>query len=212
MGVVELAGMPTLEQSVRKHLRFNLAVNLADGAFFGLGWGFGSIGTIIPLFVSQDDHIGFADRADPRHPCRRVAVAAVVHGEFGIPPATLQTDGDADDDPRARPVPGTGAGGAVPGQRWGIKLALVLTFAMLIWQGVGAGFTANAWQSMVAKIIPSDWRGTFFGAQAALANILMSVAAIAAGFILDRLHDPINFSVCFVLTAVGMGFPISPWA
>ena len=45
--------MSGLEESVRKHLRFNLGVNLADGAFFGLGWGFGSIGTIIPLFVSH---------------------------------------------------------------------------------------------------------------------------------------------------------------
>ena len=45
--------MSDLEQSVRKHLRFNLAVNLMDGGFFGLGWGFGSIGTIIPLFVSH---------------------------------------------------------------------------------------------------------------------------------------------------------------
>jgi hypothetical protein len=26
---------------------------------------------------------------------------------------------------------------------------------------------------MIAKIIPSDWRGTFFGAQAVLANVLI---------------------------------------
>src|SRR5512140_607684 len=45
--------MTDLEQSVRKHLRFNLTANLMDGGFFGLGWGFGSIGTIIPLFVSH---------------------------------------------------------------------------------------------------------------------------------------------------------------
>ena len=80
-----------------------------------------------------------------------------------------------------------------------------MTFLLLIWQGLGAGFTANAWQSMIAKIIPSNWRGTFFGAQAGLANVLISVAAIAAGFILDKVHDPLNFALCFALTIVGMG-------
>ena len=45
--------MSALEQSVRKHLRHNILVNLLDGGFFGLGWGFGSIGTILPLFVSR---------------------------------------------------------------------------------------------------------------------------------------------------------------
>jgi len=45
--------MPSLEKSVRKHLRFNLTVNLLDGAFFGLGWGFGSLGTMVPLLVSR---------------------------------------------------------------------------------------------------------------------------------------------------------------
>ena len=42
-----------VEREVRKHLRHNVTVNLLDGAFFGLGWGFGSIGTIVPLFVSR---------------------------------------------------------------------------------------------------------------------------------------------------------------
>jgi len=89
--------------------------------------------------------------------------------------------------------------------RLGNKAALTLTFIILIWQGLGAGFMANAWQSMVAKIIPSDWRGTFFGAQAGLANGLMSVAAVSAGTILFRVHDPLNFAICFTLAFVGMG-------
>jgi len=28
----------------------------------------------------------------------------------------------------------------------GSKIALILTFVLLIWQGLGSGFTANAWQ------------------------------------------------------------------
>lgn len=39
--------------------------------------------------------------------------------------------------------------------------ALALTFGLLIWQGLGAGMTANPWQNMIGKIIPSHIRGTF---------------------------------------------------
>jgi len=45
--------MSDLDNQVQKHLKHNLIVNLVDGAFFGMGWGFGSFGTMIPLFVSR---------------------------------------------------------------------------------------------------------------------------------------------------------------
>jgi MFS family permease len=47
------------------------------------------------------------------------------------------------------------------------QLVLIATFIALAWQGFGGGFTASPWQSMVAKIIPSDQRGTFLGLQGA---------------------------------------------
>jgi MFS family permease len=204
MGVVESTDMTSLEQSLRKHLRFNLTVNLVDGAFFGLGWGFGSIGTILPLFVSRMTSSALL-----------IGLIPAIHAVGWQLPQLFMANSVA----RLRrykpmvmlitihervPYLGLALVALFLGTL-GNKLALVLTFVMLIWQGVGAGFTANAWQSMIAKIIPPDWRGTFFGTQAALANVLMSLAAIAAGYLLDRLHDPINFSMCFVLTAAGMG-------
>ena len=45
--------MSVLEQKIRKNLKYNLFVNLVDGGMFGLGWGFGSMGTMLPLFVSR---------------------------------------------------------------------------------------------------------------------------------------------------------------
>jgi MFS family permease len=196
--------MSNLEKSVRKHLRFNLGVNLADGAFFGLGWGFGSIGTILPLFVSHMTTSALL-----------IGLIPAIHAVGWQLPQLFMANSVA----RLRrykpmvmlltihervPYLGLALVALFLGTL-GNKLALILTFMMLIWQGVGAGFTANAWQSMVAKIIPSDWRGTFFGAQAGLANVLMSISAIAAGYILDRMRTGINFALCFVLTAVGMG-------
>lgn len=196
--------MSSLENSVRKHLRFNLTVNLLDGAFFGLGWGFGSIGTILPLFVSRMTSSALL-----------IGLIPAIHAVGWQLPQLFMANSVA----RLRrykpmvmlitiherlPYLGLALVALFLGTL-GNKLALVLTFAMLIWQGLGAGFTANAWQSMLAKIIPSDLRGTFFGSQAALANILMALAAVGAGYLLDRLRDPINFTLCFVLTAAGLG-------
>jgi MFS family permease len=196
--------MSALEESVRKHLRFNLAANLADGAFFGLGWGFGSIGTIIPLFVSHMTKSALL-----------IGLIPAIHAVGWQLPQLFMAN-SVSRLRRYKPMvmlmtiqerlPYLGlALVALFLATLGNRVALVLTFVLLIWQGLGAGFTANAWQSMVAKIIPPDWRGTFFGAQAALANILMSIAAISAGYILDRVHSPFNFTLCFLLTAAGMG-------
>lgn len=88
------------------------------------------------------------------------------------------------------------------GVRWG----LVLTFLLLIWQGLGAGFTATPWQTMIAKIIPSDNRGTFLGLQSSAANLLSSGSAVAAGLMLDRLDSPLNFTLCFLCASIFLGF------
>jgi MFS family permease len=211
--VVELMKMPTLpragtgttlEESVRKSLKYNITVNLLDGAFYGLGWGFGSVGTIITLFVSRMTHSALL-----------IGLIPAIHAVGWQLPQLFMANSVS----RLRRYK--------PMVMWmtiherlpylalalvalfmtalGNKAALALTFIILIWQGLGAGFTANAWQSMIAKIIPPDWRGTFFGAQAAWANVLISVAAIAAGYILDKVHDPLNFAICFTLTVAGMG-------
>jgi MFS family permease len=196
-------GMTALEAAIRKHLRFNLTVNMLDGGFFGIGWGFGSIGTIIPLFVSHMTTSALL-----------IGLIPAIHAVGWQLPQLFMANSVARLR-RYKPMvmwmtiqerlPFVGlALVALFLARLGNTLALVLTFALLVWQGLGAGFTANAWQSMIAKIIPPDWRGTFFGAQAAIANIMMSIAAIAAGYILDGMHAPFNFTLCFLLTVVGL--------
>jgi MFS family permease len=196
--------MSTLEKSVRASLKYNVIVNLLDGAFFGAGWGFGSFGTIIPLFVSRMTSSALL-----------IGLIPAIHA-VGWQLPQLFMAGPVSRLRRYKPMvmwltiherlPYLGLvfialflGGL------GMKLALLLTFLCLVWQGLGAGFSANGWQSMLAKIIPSEFRGTFFGAQAALANILISVTAVAAGFMVDRLGDRVDFAACFALALVGMG-------
>ncbi len=196
-------GMSALEQSVRKHLRYNVVANLLDGGFFGLGWGFGSIGTIIPLFFAR-----MTDSA------LLIGLIPAIHAVGWQFPQLFMANSVARLR-RYKPmvmwmtinerVPYLGlALVAFLMTTLGNPSALALAFIMLVWQGFGAGFTANAWQSMIAKIIPPESRGTFFGAQAAFANVLMSLAAVAAGFILERFDSRWDFTLCFLLTTAGM--------
>ena len=87
---------------------------------------------------------------------------------------------------------------------WPKSTVLMLTFLMLIWQGLGAGLTANPWTNLISKVIPRDLLGTFFGTQSAAFNGFAGVSAIAAGVILDRLAGPWDFSLCFALTFLFM--------
>jgi MFS family permease len=87
----------------------------------------------------------------------------------------------------------------------GIKPALIFTFILLTWQGLGAGLAANPWQNLIVKIIPSDMRGTFLGAQASMANLLASVSAVLAGIILEKISSPLDYVLCFLFASIAMG-------
>jgi MFS family permease len=86
----------------------------------------------------------------------------------------------------------------------GKELALILTFLMIIWFGLGGGVTATAWQSLIAKVIPGNRLGTFFGLQAGLANLGIGLGSLGAGFLLQSVSDYQNFGWCFVIASVGM--------
>ena len=86
----------------------------------------------------------------------------------------------------------------------GNKLALSFTFILLIWQGLGGGVTATAWQSLIGKIIPSSLVGTFFGIQTAAANLFASVTAVLAGYLLEKYPFPLDFMLCFLAASVAM--------
>lgn len=186
-----------------KHVRFNAVVNILDGAFFGFGLGFASFTTIVPLFVSQ-----LTDSAI------LIGLAPAIH-TIGWQLPQLFTAGRVRRLSRFKPMmlmmtiherlPFLGLALLA---WWSTDLststALVLLFALLVWQGFGGGFTGNVWQSMIAKIIPAHWHGGFLGIQMAAVNLLESGAAVSAGLILDWYETPLDFALCFALASVGM--------
>jgi MFS family permease len=193
--------LTNVEQFSRKHLRYNVTVGLMDGGFFGLAIGFASFGTILPLFVaSMTDSATLIGLVPAIHIAgwllpqlftanftarlrryKRTVLLATIHERipflgFAIVALLL-------------PQIGVGAG-------------LVLTFLLLTWQGLGGGFAANPWTSMISKIIPSESRGTFFGTQAAIANLCISGAAVGAGYLLGGLDTPFDFTACFLVASL----------
>jgi MFS family permease len=184
-----------------KNLPFNFLVNVIDGGFFGMGLGFASLTTVVPLFVSnltdsailiglipaihvmgwQLPQIFTAQRVAQQKRYKPMVMFFTVHERLPFLGLALISWF----------IPNIGP-----------KIALILTFVMLVWQGLGGGFTANAWQNMIGKIIPRERWGVFFGFQSAAGNLLASVGAVVAGLVLENNNPTNGFSMCFLL-AVG---------
>lgn len=196
--------------TVQKNLRHNLVFNLLDGAFFGFGLGFASFTTILPLFV-----------ANLTNSALLIGLIPAIHN-VGWQLPQLLTAGRLGRMERYKPwvmlmtinerLPFLGfAIVALFLPRISQHTALILTFLLLIWQGLGAGITANAWQNMVSKVIPPEGLATFLGVQTALSNLLGSISAILAGIALVQIKNPYNYSavfiaafICFVLSWISI--------
>lgn len=185
-----------LNQIEPKNLRFNYTVNLLDGAFFGLAIGFASFSTIIPLFFSSLTDSALIIGLIPaiHNACvmlPQLFSARWLHRTITFKPAAMK--GTIHE---RLPFIGLAlVAWFVP--TIGKPLALVIAIFMLVWQGLGAGFTGNPWQNMLGRVIPSNMLATFLGLQAAAANLLASGSAVVAGIILDRLGSPLDFSLTF---------------
>jgi MFS family permease len=190
--------LTNMEKYIRTHLRYNVIANLADGTLFGLALGFASFSTIIPLFVNNlTDSAILIGLAPAFHSIGwqlpQLFNAGQVARAREYKPIVLRNTIHE----RAPFLVLAVTAFLIP---WlGSPAALLITFVALAWQGIGGGFTANPWTSLVSKIIPPESRGTFFGVQGALVNLAMSGAAIGAGYLLDTINFPNNFAISFFI-------------
>lgn len=191
------------QSKILENFRHNFIVNVLDGMFFGLGMGFASFVTIIPLFVAsltesttligliasvhligwQLPQVLTANRVAGLRRYRPMVMFMTLHERwpfFGLAAAALL-------------IPTLGA-----------SPVLIMVFVMLIWQALGGGFTATAWQAMIGKIMPEKRRGTFYGVQSSGISLLTGAGAIGAGIVLVQVPYPYNFALCFFIASIAM--------
>jgi len=193
--------LTALEKNIRQNLKYNVTVGLLDGSLFGVALGFASFSAVLPLFVAS-----MTDSAT------LIGLVPAIHSTGWLLPQLFTASNVSRLRRYKRTVLLTTIHERAPFLGFaivalllpfiGINTGLVLTFLLLIWQGLGGGFTANAWTSMVSKIIPPESRGTFFGMQGGLANLFISMSAIGAGYLLDYFDAPWDFATCFLLAVV----------
>ncbi len=189
-----------LNDNTDQDLKHNILVNIADGAFFGFGVGFASYTTIIPLFVANlttsATLIGLIPAIhNMGWQLPQLLLANKISRMKKIKPfvAFMTTQ-------ERLPILGLAFVGLLL-PKIGVTAALIASFILLVWQGLGSGLTANAWQIMISKVIPGNIRGTFFGAQSAAANLLASLGALLAGLLLVKLKPPYDFSTLFFIAS-----------
>ena len=195
------------QTEIIRSFKYNVTVNLFEAGFFGLAMSISSYQTILPLFISnytdsailiglipaihlagwQLPQLFLASRVSKQLRYKPMVLALTIHER--IPYLGLAL-----------------AAFFLP--RYGQKITLLITFLMLIWQGLGGGVTAIAWQSLMSKIIlPHRW-GTFFGMQSSFFNLFGAFGAIIAGYILDKNESPLDFTLCFLIT---FGIMVASW-
>jgi MFS family permease len=192
----------SIQQEIQRNIRWNFVVNALDGATWWFGASFISSTVILPLFVSHFTSnplliglIPFLATGGPLLPqlfmantVERAPVKKFFPFTLGfflervpiflLAPTTyfLAT---------SRPV-----------------LALVLFFLLYSWHAFGAGTIIIGWQDMIAKIIPMDKRGRFFGITNFIGNGTGILGALAVPFVLERSEFPTGYVLAFGAASV----------
>jgi MFS family permease len=81
-------------------------------------------------------------------------------------------------------------------------LALGTFFVLYAWNCFGAGLIIVGWQDMIAKLIPVEKRGRFFGITNFLGNGTGILGALAVPFVLDRFTFPVGYVISFTVAAI----------
>ncbi|HVU09728.1 MAG TPA: MFS transporter, partial [Phototrophicaceae bacterium] len=192
-----------MQAEIQKNVRYNFIINQVEGSLFGLGLGFSSYVAVVPLFVASFTHssvlIGLiaAMRMIGWQLPQLLTANRVAQLKRYKPMSLLMTLNER--------IPFyVLALIALFSASLGNNLTLILTFIFVTWQSMGGGLTGTAWQSMIAKLIPPGLRGTFYGLQSALANLMQSGSTVLAGIILVHFAAPQSFALCFLLAGVSV--------
>lgn len=181
------------------HTRWNFTVFGADIAFFILGLSISSAYTVIPLFVH---HLTSNNEAVALIPAVRalgnyvptLLVASLVERRLHALPFILRATILERVPYLLLALAALWLAGSNP------DLLLVLLLLMLFLATFGGGLTYPAWLDMIARAIPGNWIGRFFGLWTGLGGLFGIGGAAVAAALLGSVAFPLNFALCFLLT------------
>jgi MFS family permease len=185
-----------MDRDETRSLRTNYIFNVLDGGFFGLTLGLASFSTVIPLFVSSLTQSAVLIGLIPAiqnigwQIPQLLTAKQVSRMEQFKPAVMLITIHER--------LPFL----ALAMIAWFLpqldhRVALILTYATLVWFGLGGGFVANPWLNLLGKIFPGDILGTFLGVQSSALSLFGSLGAFLAGLMLQANPGSRGFALCF---------------
>ena len=189
------------DREVEGNYRWNFAVNALDNTFFFLGMSFIAESTVIPVYISH-----LTDS-----PVLIGLISAIATAGWFIP--QLLTANGTERLARKKPLMVRGglfierlplillAASAFLFAGSSAALALGLFFLFYSWHRVGSGALAPAWEDMIAKMIPLDRRGRFFGIANFGGSLLGIIGAQLTVIFLARFAFPLNFALCMAFAA-----------
>ncbi len=190
-----------MSELVEHQYRWNFGVNLADGTAFWLGLSFISAATVVPLFVSKlttsTVAIGY--------------VAMLAAAGWFLP--QILTANWVERLPRRKPVlvyvgliverlPVFLMALAAILAGWWASGALAFFLIFYTWHRFGGGIVATAWQDLIARVIPVDRRGLFWGLTSSLGAAAGFAGALLSAWLLANYPFPTSFVILFSLAAV----------
>jgi len=205
-----------MDHELERHFRRNFIANVSDGTLWLFGFAFLSAATILPVYFVHLSSSTFLLGLIP----------AMLDLGWFMP--QLFTAQHVERLPRKKPlVVLLGfierlpfllmAGGALWFAQLPQAAAVTLFFILMAVRALASGLVATPWQELIAKVIPVQWRGRFFGISNGLGGALGLVGSVIATYILAQFPYPINFALCFfigfVLTTLSWGgilFTIEP--
>jgi len=79
------------------------------------------------------------------------------------------------------------------------EVAVALFLGIVIWLSLASGFVALPWQELIARVIPTTFRGRFFGLSHLIGSGLAILSAFTASIILKKVTYPYNYGLSFLL-------------
>jgi MFS family permease len=187
---------------VRRSFKFNFTVNLLDVASYMFGASFVSIGGVVMIYVTHFT----------QNPLLIGLISVISSGGYLLPQLFTSNIVERATIKKFFPVKIGFFTERVPvfllaptafllATRSPV-LALILFYFLFSWQTFGAGIVLVGWQDMIAKIIPVQNRGRFFGLSNFIGNFTGILGAAVVSWLLARYIFPGGFVICFIIASV----------